>query len=68
MRILLPLVFIATPAAAHVGHIGEVAGHGHWVAGAAIGIAAAITLWGVLKGKKEVAPEEDATDEEEAEA
>ncbi len=68
MRFLLPLL-LAAPAHAHVGHIGEVAGHDHWVAGAAIGVAAAITLWGVLKGKKKSEePEEEVEETEEAEA
>lgn len=67
MRFLLPLCLLATPVRAHVGHLGELAGHDHWVAGAAIGAAAAVTLWGVLKGKKKTEePAEDA--EEEAEA
>lgn len=51
-----------TPARAHVGHLGEMAGHDHWVAGAAIGAAAAITLWGVLKGKKGKSEGQDQED------
>ncbi len=64
MRLILPILFLASPAAAHVGHIGEVASHDHWVAGAAIGIAAAIALWGVLKGEKDEEPEEELEEEE----
>jgi len=50
----------ARPAQAHLGHVGELAGHDHWVAGAAIGAAAAIGLWGALKGKKHQDAEPDA--------
>ena len=70
MRYLLPLVVLPGTATAHVGHLGELAGHDHWVAGAAIGVAAAITLWGALKGRKTGdTPEEEAEEKtEEAEA
>ncbi|MFY0692676.1 MAG: hypothetical protein JXR14_12230 [Paracoccaceae bacterium] len=70
MKALVPFcagLLMASPAVAHVGHVGELAGHDHWVAGAAIGVAAAITLWGVLKGKKAAGqqPEEAGDSEEE---
>lgn len=50
------------PAMAHVGHIGEVAGHGHWGAIILLGGAAAVGLWAAIKGKKdaEKAEAEDA--------
>ncbi len=57
--------FGATAALAHVGHLGGMAAHDHWVAGAAIGVAAAITLWGVIKGKSKQA--EETSDEAEPE-
>ncbi|MEP3299694.1 MAG: DUF6732 family protein [Pseudoruegeria sp.] len=64
MKSLPFLLFIAAPGAvsAHSGHLVDVAGagHDHWVAGAALGTAAAITLWAALKGKKK---EENAVDE-----
>ena len=65
----LSIVFavLATPAVAHVGHLGEMAGHGHWIAAGALG-AAALAAWLAGKGKKadaEVEPEEEM---EEAEA
>ena len=59
----------ASPAAAHVGHLGGAAGHDHWIAGIAIGIAAGITLWGLAKGRKpdpEEAEEDDESEEETA--
>ena len=37
----------AMPAGAHVGHLGELAGHDHWIAGAAVGAA---VLAGILAG------------------
>ena len=64
----------AAPAQAHVGHLGEVAGHGHWLGAAAIGAAIAIGLWQGLKGKsdaqgdQEGAEATDLTDEEPQEA
>jgi hypothetical protein len=63
----LALLAAAAPARAHLGHLGEVAGHDHWVAGAAIGLGIAISLWGLLKGKgapaKDAAPEGDEAGE-----
>jgi hypothetical protein len=59
----LPAVLIAGPAAAHPGHIADLAGHNHWLAGAAIGAAIAAAIWGHLKGKKD-APEEEHTEED----
>lgn len=59
----LPLLIAAGPAVAHAGHLGELAGHDHWVAGAAIGIAIALGLWGALTGKRP-----DTADTAEAEA
>lgn len=68
-RILITFtLFLAAPAAAHVGHVGEFAGHDHWVAGAALGAALAVSVWGALKGKKnaeEVEAQEDSEAEEE---
>ncbi|MEM7472466.1 MAG: DUF6732 family protein [Pseudomonadota bacterium] len=58
-------VLISTPALAHVGHLGEAAGHDHWVAGIAIGIAIGVSIWGAIKGKKDgEEPEEEVEDPE----
>lgn len=67
IRFLFPLLLLGAPAMAHVGHLGEMAGHDHWVAGAALGAALAVSLWGALKGKKDKAEDEtpDEADEEE---
>ncbi|WP_375186162.1 DUF6732 family protein [Pseudooceanicola sp.] len=61
------IALIVGPAAAHVGHIGEVAGHGHWLGAAAIGAAIAIGLWQGLRGRSgEAAAEgDDAAAEDE---
>lgn len=49
--ILFSLFVIAVPANAfaHLGHVGELAGHGHWIA---IGAGIAIAGLGALLGKK----------------
>ncbi len=64
LRPFLSLFLIrrAAPAHAHVGHLGEVAGHDHWVAGIAIGAAVAVGLWGVLKGGRAAPKDEPATE------
>lgn len=49
-------------ASAHPGHLAELAGHGHWVAGAAIGAAILVGIWAGLKGKQSSA-EAEASDE-----
>lgn len=71
MRLLSTFVFIAMAqsAQAHSGHLGDLAGHDHWVAGAAIGVAIALGIWGVLKGEKEPSePTDSETNDEEATA
>jgi len=65
IAIAIATTLAAGPAAAHAGHIADVAGHDHWVAGAAIGIAIAIGLWGALKGPRE--GDDDGADEAEPE-
>jgi PHD/YefM family antitoxin component YafN of YafNO toxin-antitoxin module len=59
---LLPLA-----ANAHAGHIAAAAGHDHWLAGAALGAAVAVTAWAVLSGRKdkEKAAAEPETESEE---
>ena len=66
MRLLLILTFVfsANGAFAHVGHIADVAGHGHWVGAAAIGLAILVGAYGKLKDREKAEPEA----EEEAEA
>lgn len=69
MIVTFTTLFAAAPASAHVGHIGEIASHDHWVAGAALGAALAVSIWGALKGKKDAEEAEaDTQDEVEEEA
>lgn len=73
MRFALTILIAmsAGPAMAHIGHLGEVAGHGHWLGAAALGAAIALGLWQGLKGKAQAQGEDDAddaTDEEPQEA
>lgn len=69
MRGAIFLVFmgVANTAWAHPGHWADVAGHDHWAAGAAIGLAGLAALCGVLKGKKAQQDVEEAKDEPELE-
>jgi len=70
LKLALCLTLCPGAALAHVGHLGEYAGHDHWVAGAAIGVAVALSLWATWKGKRdddENSPEEE-TEKEESEA
>ncbi|SHI84426.1 DUF6732 family protein [Wenxinia saemankumensis] len=62
--ILAVLLLAAGPAAAHPGHLAGLAGHDHWVAGAAIGLAIALGLWGALRGERKADPEDEAEGEE----
>ena len=60
MRPALLILLFASPAAADPGHIGEVAGHAHWIGLAAAGGAAVIAGWlsGLFNGEKEEEAEE----------
>lgn len=53
MKALLTFGFaaLAAPAAAHPGHLVDLAGHNHWLAAAAIAAAAAAALWQATQGK-----------------
>ena len=66
MRAILSVTLILTGSAAvaHPGHWADVAGHDHWIAGAAIGLAGLAAIWGALKGKKkDDEPEQDVEEE-----
>lgn len=67
--LILILMLSANAASAHVGHLGELAGHDHWVAGAALGLAILLGLREALKARKDDAEKasqeaEDEADEE----
>ncbi|MBU2992584.1 hypothetical protein Q4555_08255 [Octadecabacter sp. 1_MG-2023] len=66
MRLTLALFisFAASPALAHIGHIGEVAGHGHWIALGGIAIAAGIAALGARKKSDKAQAEEDAPEDD----
>lgn len=49
----------AGSAQAHVGHLGEVAGHDHWVVLGAAAAAAAAALWAVLKDREKAKTGDD---------
>jgi hypothetical protein len=49
--LLLTLMATAAPAAAHPGHVAETAGHAHWLALGAIGLAALIAAGISLGGR-----------------
>ena len=59
-----PLSLLATPAAAHPGHLGTMGGHDHWVLGIGIGIIAGAAVLGWLKGGKAEEAEDEAAEEE----
>lgn len=65
MRIILTLLLgiAGSGASAHPGHIADLAGHDHWVAGAAIGLAILTGIYGALKGKKEADAEPEIEEE-----
>lgn len=65
-RIILFFAFltgVAAPASAHVGHVGELAGHSHWIGIGAIAAAAALAAI-IAAAKKR----DNAQDGEESEA
>ena len=64
MRTLFILFLAAGAAQAHLGHGGELAGHDHWVAGAALAGALAAAAWGALKGAKDKEEEKEQSAEE----
>ncbi len=47
------LALLPGAAMAHPGHLAEVAGHDHIIAGIAIGVAIGVAVWGALKGKRD---------------
>lgn len=49
---LLLTVLAAGSAYAHGGHIGDLAGHSHWVGWAAAAAAGAVAAWAIKRGGK----------------
>lgn len=50
---VLILLVLPNFAHAHWGHLGDVAGHGHWIGAAAIGLAIALGAKGILSSAKD---------------
>ncbi|MEQ8306742.1 MAG: hypothetical protein RIA09_09290 [Hoeflea sp.] len=62
--VFLSTVFAAampTMAFAHGGHVGELAGHSHWVGWAAAAAAAALAAWAAKRGNKADSEAEEDT-------
>ncbi|HCP82253.1 MAG TPA: hypothetical protein DIT67_11950 [Octadecabacter sp.] len=70
MRLTLAIftTLAASPAYAHIGHLADVGGHGHWIALGGIAIAGAIALLGGRKKADETQLEDDAEDHDAEEA
>jgi len=66
-RTVFAIACIAAPGAAfaHVGHVGQLAGHDHWIAAAALGLAAAAWAAAKLKERAEEPEAEAPADEAE---
>ncbi|MEQ8480459.1 MAG: hypothetical protein RIC18_07370 [Hoeflea sp.] len=54
-------VAMPTVALAHGGHVGELAGHSHWVGWAAVAAAAALAAWAAKRGSKADSDSEEDT-------
>jgi hypothetical protein len=66
-RIVIILAcFIPAAALAHIGHVGGLAGHDHWVIAAAIAAALAAAAVAALKGRGAGASEENEPELQEA--
>ncbi|MEM5474179.1 DUF6732 family protein [Hoeflea sp. AS60] len=55
-------VFFTHAALAHGGHVGDLAGHSHWVGWAAAAAAGAIAAWAIKRGSKGKAAAKDSSD------
>ncbi len=67
---LTTILALATgPAVAHPGHLGELAGHSHWIALGLGALAGSIALWAGLKGcKSDDTTDADSEEQQEEEA
>jgi len=63
---ILLVVSGAHSALAHGGHVGDLAGHSHWVGWAAAAAAGAITAWAIKRGNKSKNADQDNADEADA--
>lgn len=60
--VLLPCFVLASPVYAHMGHVGELAGHSHWVGLGAVVVAGALAA--AIGKLKDTASSEDENEEE----
>ena len=71
---LTTVILAPASAQAHWGHLGELAGHGHWIAAAAAAAAAAVAGLAIARPREEseaadeTAPEEAETNGEQSHA
>ena len=63
--ICLTAVLWANAGVANVGHLADVAGHGHWIGAAALGAAIELGAWATSKGKSDEASDEDDVEPDE---
>ena len=56
----------AQSALAHGGHVGDLAGHSHWVGWAAAAAAGAITAWAIKRGNKTRNDDQDNAEDADA--
>ncbi|KAF0675520.1 DUF6732 family protein [Profundibacterium mesophilum] len=63
LSILLAALALPTPLLGHSGHLADLAGHDHWVAGAAAGIAIGLSAWAHLKGRRSRSENKDTAQE-----
>lgn len=62
-KMALTLVMVATPKLAHIGHIGDLAGHGHLIGLAGLAaVGAGAVLWGILRAGDKTADDDSAED------
>lgn len=60
----IAIIASTQPAMAHLGHVGELAGHGHWIGLGALGVAAGLAAAAALAEKRRRRREKDAAEEE----
>ncbi|WP_394688544.1 DUF6732 family protein [Hoeflea sp.] len=65
--VALVSALIPSLALAHAGHVGDLAGHSHWVGWAAAAAAAAVTAWAIKRGNKAKADDDTADEAAEGE-
>lgn len=65
--VALVSALVPSLALAHAGHVGDLAGHSHWVGWAAVAAAAAVTAWAIKRGNKAKADDSTVDDAAEGE-